>query len=142
MNKVFAETFPSGYVETSVNSVTVANNTAKTEKYTVPDDTIWVIEFIRAVNPDDVARDIYIRIWKESALTNKIANIAYGAAGAGGDIVFPSVGSIGAAYSENPMAMTLGAGETIEIYWAAGGASTGGTLANAVVIHRRVLSKT
>jgi len=142
MKKVFAETYPSGYIVTSVNAVTVVNNTGKTEKFTVPDDTVWVVDSIRAVNPDDVARDIYIRWWKESALTNKISNLSYGGAGAGGDIVFPSVSSIGVAYNENPTPIVMGAGETIEVYFSAGGASTGGTLANGVVIHRRVLSKT
>lgn len=142
MKKVFAETYPSGYIVTSINSVTVANNTAKSETFTVPDDTVWVVDSIRAVNPDDVARDIYIRWFKESALTNKISNLMFGASGAGGDIVWPNTAAIGASYNENPPSIVMSAGETIEIYFAAGGASTGGTLANSIVIHRRVLSKT
>lgn len=142
MKNVFAETFPSGTVKTSVTSITLVNNTAKTQDVTVPTDTKWIIETIRAVNPDDVARFINVEIWRESAKTVRIATLTGLSTGALGAIQFPNNDDLTASISNSPFVLVLGAGMTISVTWSAGGASAGGTDADGLVILYRELTLT
>ena len=143
MKKVFAETFKGGYIYTSVNSLTLVNNTAKANDFTVPDDTVWILQNIRGTNPDDVQRTVSIIIYRTNAVTNRIRDVFNAAVGAGAVFNVPN---------DNPLAnstkcadikdFVLGAGNTIRIYYDAGGASSGGTDADGIILNYRVLSKT
>jgi len=142
MKKTFAETFPSGEVRADVYSLTLANNTAKTNNYTVPDDTLWVLQSVRMTNPDDVQRTINMRLYKTSAKTSEIGLLSSVAAAAGAAIMYPNTGSGSATFLVPRENLVLFAGNTLEITWAAGGASSGGTDADGVVIFYRRLLKT
>jgi hypothetical protein len=143
MDKVFAETYPSGSIKATPTSVTLVNNTAKTVLITVPSDTVWVIQSIRVTNPDNVTRDTYLRLWKEVGMTTKIANLYYAALNTVTDFMYPNPNAVGNTYMEQPAEnLVLGPGMTLEIYYAAGGASAGGTDAYGIVVFYRELSLT
>lgn len=142
MKKTFAETFPSGEVRADVTSVTLVNNTAKTNNVTVPDDTIWKLQSIRVMNPDDVARAISLTIYKEAAKTSRVLHLDTRNIAASAVFQWPNNGTGGEDRSNIPFDLVLFAGNTIEITWAAGGASSGGTIADAQVVFYRRLLKT
>lgn len=138
MKKIFAETFPSGKPEASITSITLVNNTAKTQDITVPTDSMWLIQTIKATNPDDVQRTTYIRLYNESAKTNLIANLIAAALNATQELYYPNSTT---ASTQCPNALgqglLLAGGMTISVTWAAGGASTGGTDADGLVVFYR-----
>lgn len=141
MREVFAQTFPGGSVEDSVTSITLANNTAKTQDKSVETDTLWVVENIKITNPDDVQRNVRIEVYKEAAKTNLICYLkGTTTLAAGATLNIPTKAT--ASTEEGVLPMTLGPGNTISVYWAAGGASTGGTDADGLVIHYRKLPLT
>jgi len=143
LKKTFAETFPSGEVRADVTSLTLVNNTAKTQDVTVADDTLWVLQSIKASNPDDVARTVQIRLYKEAAKTNLIALLASVSVSATSQLQFPSyTGASGTLSGQIGFPLTLFPGNTISITWSAGGASAGGTDADGQVIFYRRLLKT
>jgi hypothetical protein len=143
MDKIFAETFPSGSIKTSVTSVTVVNNTTKTVDISVPTDTVWAIQSIKVVNPDDVARTVGINLYNEVAKTNQIALLTAASVGAGGLIHYPSNAAVeNSELTRTGYPLVLGPGMTINIVLAAGGASSGGTTADGIVILYRQLSLT
>lgn len=118
----------------AVTSVTLVNNTVKTNDVTVPANRRWKLLHIRMVNCDDVARTMTIKIWKEAAKTNLLRTIINLSANAGVAHEYPS--SKTGISSSTPLyaPIILDEGNTIELKWAAGGASTGATDADAQVV--------
>jgi len=144
LKNTLANTFPAGYITESVTSVTLANNTAKTQDVTVPDDTVWAVQSMQMGNPDNVARACYIKIYKTSSKTIKLLDlVSHGAVAAGSALIYPNLdtGSYNKACNLG-YPLVLKAGYTIEFTWAAGGASAGGTDADGQVIMYRSKSLT
>lgn len=141
MKNVFARTFRGGQLTVEQQSLTLVNNTAKDLTFTCPDDTNIEVHLIKATNPDDVARVVTITLWSESAKTNKIAAIIAASLNAGQEIYAPNTTN---ASTQCPCCFPLPmkAGHTININWAAGGASTGGTDADGFIILYRKLPLT
>lgn len=131
MKKVYAETFPAGQIVASVNSVTLANNTLKSTDYTVPTDTEWEVQSIRVNNPDDVARTVGITLKDSSG--NNILVLESTSVAASGTVQVPN-NVVDKSKSTAFTKFSLGAGMVINVVWAAGGASSGGTDADGVVI--------
>lgn len=135
MSDVLALIFPAGELKQAVTSITLVNNTAKTQDVTVPAGVMWKVLNIKAINQDDVNRNITIVKYKEAAKTNFIKNLAYKAnvAAGGGSLQWPNTQSgndFPSAWHEE-IAVT---GNTYAITWAAGGASTGSVDADGLVI--------
>jgi len=123
-----------GRKKSDVTSITLANNTAKTVDSTVPANKRWLLLGVKAMNPDDVGRDLYIDHYKEAAKTNLIRRLAAETPAAGARTQWPS--SVAGDVTKTPKhdLMVMDAGETISILWAAGGASSGGTDADGLVV--------
>lgn len=142
MKKVFAETFESGSIEADPVSITLVNNTQKTQDFSVATDCIYELIAIKATNPDDVARVVTIELFKEVAKTNHIATLGSGSVNAGSRLSWPG-NSVSAAQNWlQPRPCLLGPNWTIRVTWAAGGASAGGTDADGLVVWYRKLSLT
>ena len=141
MDKVFAETFPSGSVKSSITSITLVNNTSKTQDIVVPSDCVWVLESVRFTNPDNVDRSVNVKIFKEAAKTNELAFLFSATVTAGSVGHYPAVAS-NVVLGHTGYPLTLGAGYVISVTWAAGGVSAGGTDADGLTIMYRELSLT
>lgn len=126
---------PGGEPFQDPTSVALVNNTAKTIDVTVPAGKKWVLLAIKMMNPDDVARVLDINKWKEAAKTTEIARLENISLGAGGIIHWPNTDatSVIRTTASNP-AEIMSAGNTLEFQWASGGASTGATDADGIVI--------
>lgn len=124
-----------GELVQDVTSVVLVNNTTKTIDKTVPDNRKWIILSIRAMNPDDVQRNITITKFKEAAKTNTIKRYNVAATAASSLLQWPS-GPFTAAFARKSSAPfeVLVTGNTIEIVWVAGGASAGGTDADGLIV--------
>lgn len=129
--------FPGGRVRQEATSVVLVNNTLKVIDTAVPDGKRWVVLSIKAMNPDNVDRTVSIRLYKEALKTNEIALLLSQSLSAAGaergmwpnTIATHAARSIAAIPGE-----VLVAGNTINIQWAAGGASAGATDADGLVI--------
>ena len=132
--EVMAHGFPAGQVKQSITSITLVNNTTKTVDTTVPAGEKWIIQSIKAVNSDDVARDVYVLIYKEVAKTNEVRRLIKKAATVTGErVVYPSnSANTNIQYAWAPQVLV--AGNTISTTWVAGGASGGATDADGLVI--------
>jgi hypothetical protein len=135
-NNVLALTFPGGNFQQAVTSITLVNNTAKTEDVTVPAGKRWVLQSIKVTNPDNVTRTIQGVLYKEAGKTNHIAQIlkvtnlaASGRHQAPHDSPAQALDTF-----HDVRGRILAAGNTISIIWATGGASAGGTDADGLVI--------
>ena len=138
MSDQFAWTFPAGKHEQEVTSVTLVDNTAKTNDITVPTGKRWLLQRIKVTNCDDVTRDITITLYKEAAKINVLCKLAFKAdvaANAAEEMMWPSfrVDTMNFWY-EAARPLILSAGNTIEVVWATGGASTGATDADGQVV--------
>ena len=132
----FAWTFPGGKHKQEVTSLTLANNTAKTNDIVVPTGKIWILLGIKITNPDDVGRNIVIRLYKEAAKTNLLRTFQTATAmSASGEYQWPS-GTISVISHCRPNipCELLSAGNTLSIIWDTGGASAGGTDADGQVL--------
>lgn len=127
--------FPGGQFKQEVTSVVLVNDTAKTIDLLVPAGKYWIILDIKAINGDDVARNILISKYLEAAATNLIGVLYDAARNAGAHAYFPNMDN--ANYprhvASSPAELAIG-GNIIRITWAAGGASTGATDADGLVI--------
>lgn len=131
LGSVLALTHPGGKVVRNIKSITLVNNTAKTEDITVPAGKRWVILSGKICNPDNVARAVSVTHYDSSLnILERIVNAR--SLAANGEIAFPSEGL--SALSENNMETPIIAVATdvIRFYYATGGASAGGTDAQAV----------
>jgi len=128
-----------GRIVDNLTSVVLVNNTAKTIDITVPANRRWVLYFIKAVNNDDVNRNITVSLYKEAAKTNLLANLGYKAAvlANGGSITIPShvPAAIESLNINAAFPLPLDHGHTISVTWATGGASTGSTDADGLAVY-------
>lgn len=141
MKRVFAETFKGGVATASVESITLVNNTAKTDDSTVPDGYYWILQSITAKNPDSVQRTITIKIYTTAAKTQMVAMLCAAATPAGSWVTVPNQVTAVATLL-NFHDLVLPPGYTIETVWATGGASAGGTAADGLVTFVRALEIT
>jgi len=141
MKKQFSETFKSGTFKAQVTSVVLVNNTQKTINESVPTDTKWLLESIKAVNADNVDRTVTVTLFKEAAKTNRIGILYSTTVTPSGHLVVPN-NVASSAYLNLFNGYPMGAGYTLEIVWAAGGASAGSTDADGLVIAFRELPLT
>lgn len=143
MKRVFAEIFPSGLITSHVEAVTVVNNTQKLIDWSVPTDTLRVLEGYTMTNPDSVARDLYARLYSSAAKTERLMYLSIGGSTpAGSHTCFPNNDDLAAGYSNNKQSVPLGPGMTVEFTWAAGGVSAGGTDTDGLAILYRELPLT
>lgn len=129
----FAWTFPAGNIHQEVTSVPLVNNTELIIDVSVPTGKIWFLLGVKAVNGDDVARDITIVIYKEAAKTNLLKTLNYANTADGVSLQWPASNNsatLVGMYSPQ----ILVAANKISITWAAGGASTGATDADGLII--------
>jgi len=132
-----AWTFPAGQIHKEVTSVTLVNGTAKTLDTVVPAGKVWKLDGIKAINCDDVNRNISATIYKEAGKTNEIKSIASVTVTTLQRIQWPSNDDLAQLVSNIEHDIILEAGNTISIVWASGGASTGATDADGLVIEYR-----
>ena len=127
-----------GKLVQDVTSVTLVNNTAKTEDVTVPANKKWLLLWLKVENPDDVNRLVTVNIWNESGKTTRIlARLLYATVSNGQRAHWPlnlSGTNDDTMFNHAWSPVVLDAGDTIEVIWGAGGASTGATDADALVI--------
>lgn len=124
-----------GRLQEPVTSVVLANNTALDVSTTVPAGKRWILLQVKMGNPDNVSRNLTIDIFKEAALTSRLFSlIVVMACSAAAERQWPnsSTGNVSGLYLA--CLVILEAGNTIHTQWAAGGASTGGTDADGLVI--------
>jgi len=122
-----------------VTSVTLVNNVTKTIDTVVPQGERWFLLNVKATNPDDVVRDLTIALYKEAAKTNKLRLLllqAALAANAAKEAEWPSklVSTNDSSCLGSYAPIVLDAGNTISVIWTTGGASTGATDADGLVV--------
>lgn len=133
------------YPAPSVTSITLVNNTAKTQSLAslIPAGFIGEILSIKITNPDNVGRDV--TVWIEDASGNEIFFLLAGQALAAGiRAQFPNTwvtttvgdGRADGGGGKGKPAL-LFAGDVVKVLWAAGGASAGGTDADGLVVKVR-----
>lgn len=131
---VFAWAMLGGELKIEPTSITLANNTAKTEDITVPSRKRWLVLNIKVKNPDDVTRTTSIKIYKESSKTNLVCILESIDLGAGTILNWPNARAGSKDLVTRWFPLILEEGNTISVNWAAGGTSTGGTASDGLVI--------
>ena len=127
---------PMERLKQDVTSITLVNNTAKTEDVTVPQGERWSLLSVKMANADDVDRVVQCDVYKEVAKTNLIKRLLYETCTANDKHrQWPCHTT---ATSGNTMGdyapVILDAGNTLEFTWAAGGASAGAVDADGLVV--------
>ena len=126
---------PAGQIVNEITSLTLVNATVKTLDHVVPAGQRHVILSVKAVNCDDVARVINMFVYNEAAATNLITTLSSASSNAGVASLYPTNASAAAVHNRPPMPATiLKAGTILRVLWASGGASTGATDADGLVI--------
>lgn len=127
--------FFGGQLNQAVTSVTLVNTTAKTIDIEVPAGKRWILLCIRAVNGDDVTRQITVKKYKEAAKTNLIASLVDSSVPTLNPTHFPN--SVTGVFKRREVAASpaemLVAGNTVEVFWSDPGASAGSTDADGLV---------
>jgi len=131
---VMAWVFPAGQIHKEVTSLTLVNATAKTLDTTVPAGKVWKLESIKAINCDDVDRSITIRIFKEAGKTNELKLLYALTTVTLQRVQWPNNDDLAALDSNIAHEILLEAGNTINVVWGSGGASTGATDADGLVV--------
>ena len=122
-----------GEIDDNYTEGTLVNNTALTITITVPSGEIWLLYGGRVKNGDDVARTISVKIKNSS--DKIILNMAYQAnLGAGSSIVYPNTTANLLNYNNG--LVILKSGWKIEISYAAGGTSSGGTAEVSAIVEK------
>ena len=135
VRSVIAWTFPAGKLWQDVTSVTLVNNTAKTVDIVSKNHKRILILNIKATNPDNVARDITLTKYKETAKTNIIKTLYTVSRNAGATLNWPN--SIAAEIGTDPRMASpciLEYTNKIAVVWGAGGVSAGGVDADGLVV--------
>jgi len=120
----------------SVTSVTLVNNVTKTIDVVVPDNKKWILLSFKVTNPDDVARTITAVLYKEAAKTNYIKRLMSEAAvGATAIRQWPKETNSSTVQRVPTLPAEIVTEEnTLNVVWATGGASAGGTDADGLVV--------
>lgn len=132
----FAWTFPGGKFHQEVTSITLVNNIEKVIDTVVPTGKIWLLTAIKVTNIDDVNRDTSAAIYLEVGKTNLLRSMFFSTALAAnvGRHQWPSGPGITDQTNHALAPVRLAAGNCINVVWAAGGASAGGTDADGLVL--------
>lgn len=120
----------------SRTSVTLVNNTAKTERVTVPAGEVWEIDAVGFKNGDDVARAVAVTV-VDSSNADYLYLANHSGLAAADRAQYPH--SKGATDEPDHLLsypLYVAGGNKIQFYFAAGGASTGGT-GDAVILGRK-----
>lgn len=128
-------TFAAGNIKQEVTSITLVNNAAHTEDISVPSGKRWKLISIKMINCDNVARDLSIVVYKEAAKSNLLFQlVAATSVNANYPLHWPCfiTGLVDAIYWYFDCILT-GANK-ISCIWAAGGASSGATDTDGLVI--------
>lgn len=125
---------PVGHLVQSVTKITLVNNTQLITDLTVPAGKRWRLLNIIAHNPDDVDRGIDMWKYVEAAKTNLIKRYQFRTVGASEYINWPGMGDTYEWPPHGNVPEILDEGNTISIVHYAGGASTGGSRNDGLVI--------
>ncbi len=104
--------------------VILVNNTTKDYRVTVPQGEEWDVLGGLIHNADDVGRNCSVQAFAQGG-TELATFELYGLRGAGSYWSFPRNNQIAKETPRYPVRMKVG--DYVRFYWAAGGASTGGT---------------
>jgi len=118
-------TIPASVIYQSRDSVTLENNTAKNVLLTVPAGKIWRVHAVRMHNGDDVSRDVQVKILDSSNNTLHILSDASLTASSYKEMLNFLPTTPAAAACPNPV--LIKGGNKLQLSWAAGGTSSGGT---------------
>jgi len=118
----------------NVTSITLVNDTAKTQDVTVPSGKRWRLLWCKQTNPDSVTRNLYAKLYDAS--DNDLGFIiSANAVTSGLEHAFPCRSHAGwDEISAESSEIWLDAGEYIRFTWDKGGTSTGGTDADGLVV--------
>lgn len=117
-----------------VVSITLVNNVTLNEHVDVPAGKQWLLLAVKAVNGDDVDRAIDITIYKEVAATNLLRRLIYaGTVTPNAHLQWPSYSTNVGITSMSALVLLKG-GNRIRATFVAGGASTGATDADGLVL--------
>lgn len=133
MKPTLAFTRPAGEHKQEVTSITLVNNTAKTELVTVPAGKQWILLAVKMSNIDDVNRVLSLNVWKESAKTNFLRTLQKASVAQNASMLWPT-GESTTDETNIFCLVLLAAGNTLECVYAAGGASAGGVDADGLVV--------
>ena len=115
-----------GEIKANYTAVTLVNNTAKNQAVTVPANKRWFLWGGFADNADDVARSFKISLF--DADDQLIMRLIRSQSLAGpGEIMYPNTEATILQTGHGAYPIVMDAGWYLAFYWAAGGASTGGT---------------
>lgn len=137
MSRQFVRTFPGGELKQEVTSLTLVNATTKNLNISVPAGKQWILISIRMVNADDVNRLCWVTLYKEVAKTNVLLdNLLNSTLGATAAQIWPNQQTTTTVVNvaNLPMLLVLKAANTLSFTWASGGASTGATDADGLVV--------
>ena len=129
-------TFQGGRLYQEVVSITLANNTVFILNHNIPAGKRRVLLSYKLTNPDDVARTVRVKKFKDTARTIKIKELAaYAGLGAAGEAQWPhGVPSAGEQKEGARPVELFEFPNVLQFTWEAGGASAGGTDADGLVI--------
>ena len=130
-------TFPGGKLKQEVTSITLVNNVIYIHDETVPTGKLWILLGIKFVNGDNVTRTVTINKYKTASKALLLAKLAseIDLAANGGVRHWPNLNVTGAVRgAATKPAEFLAAGNTLEVKWAAGGASAGFVDADGLAI--------
>lgn len=123
-----------GAQKQEVISVTLVNNVTKIIDTTVPSGKRWVVLAVKMINADDVARACIMRLFKEAGKTNLLEQLQSISKNAGVAAYWPTLATSGGIGTRGDHLIVLAPGNVIECTWSGGGASSGGTDADGLVI--------
>ena len=124
-------TAPGGLILSNYGTTVLANNTANSRTLTVPNGKRWILFGGDIYNADNVARACTVRI--VSATDEQIVYFFNGVSiGAGAHGPYPSISLAGGL--STVISLPLKEGWKIYFYWAAGGASAGGTATSSALV--------
>lgn len=134
MSSLFAWFFQGGELVQSVTSVVFVNNTTKTVDFTVPAGKRWLLQTIKGRNADDVTRSTNISKYVEAAKTNLIKQYYNANLTTLQTMVWPNNDDLGFERTNAYHQDIWIAANTLSIAFLAGGASTGATDADGIVL--------
>ena len=119
-----------GEIIDNYNTATLVNNTQKTETIIVPDGHRWKLFGGCVLNADSVSRTVTVKVFNSS--DKLIGYFVSASVNAAGYAAYPCTQASKVHCSTSGFPMK--AGDYIQIVWAAGGASAGGTAEYSAVI--------
>ena len=143
-NDVVAWTFPAGSYVADVRDITLVNNTVLSVTLSVTDAlTQYRILNVKAVNCDDVARNIAIVKYSEAAKINVVKNLDSIARNAGSVLNWPNTNTGAVATTPSGIKPELLVSPAVlVVIFSAGGVSAGGSDDDGVVFEYLRMNRT